>query len=83
MTVSPNPTSSPVFRISADAPEAGKIEVFITDALGRLVYNQGHTGILAGENQIDINVDEQIKGMGFLTVVLNGKYAATRKLVFE
>ncbi len=83
ISVSPNPNNSNVFRIRANAPEAGNVEIFLTDITGKLILNESLGGLQSGKNLIEVELNDPIKGMTFLTVMLNGKYAASTKLVFE
>ncbi|MCF8246928.1 MAG: T9SS C-terminal target domain-containing protein [Saprospiraceae bacterium] len=83
VSVSPNPNNSSVFRIKANAPEAGNVEIFMVDTTGKLLLNLGLEGLQQGKNTLEVEMKNPVKGMAFLKVLLNGKYAASTKIIFE
>lgn len=83
ISVSPNPNDSTIFRVEVDAPEAGALEIFLADTKGSLLLNEKLEGLPSGKNTIEVEMDSPQKGLTFLTVVLNGKFSASTKLIFK
>ncbi len=83
ISVFPNPNDSNVFRIQVDAPEAGDVEIMLTDTSGNLILNESLEGLRQGKNELEIEMTSPIHGMTFLSVILNKKYSASVKVVFE
>ncbi len=79
----PNPNHSKAFTLKVDLPEKGLVEVFVTDAAGRLIMNHRKFGLLEGENSFEVSVKKRLKGPVFITAILNNRYAATSKMVFD
>lgn len=79
----PNPNSQKSFYLHTNSPEAGSIEVLVTDSEGRLILNKKSGDLAKGENQILIQMESQVRGLYFITSVLNGKYTASTKMIFQ
>ncbi|MEZ4956877.1 MAG: T9SS type A sorting domain-containing protein [Saprospiraceae bacterium] len=80
----PNPTKNGIFQLKINAPEAGLLEIFMTDVAGRLHVNTTLEGLPAGENKVEIEMTEPYQnGLYFLSAHLNGKFVATSKLVLK
>jgi hypothetical protein len=74
----PNPASE-FTNINFTTPSAGKVNLTVVDALGRLVYQQNITS-KSGLNTIPVNTASLRNGIYIYTVEYNGK-SMTRKLV--
>jgi hypothetical protein len=83
MKTYPNPNHSNVFKVEAQLPEKGLVEVFATDASGRLVMNHRKFGLLKGDNSFEVNLKRPVSGVVYITAILNGRYAATSQIVFD
>lgn len=80
----PNPTKNGIFQLKINAPEAGLLEIFMTDVSGHLHVNTTLEGLPAGENKVEIEMTEPYQnGLYFLSAHLNGKFVATSKLVLK
>lgn len=71
------------FSLVADMPEKGMLEIFVTDASGRLVMNQRKFGLLKGENTLELQLKRPLSGPAYITAILNGRYAARSEVVFD
>ncbi|MCX7744790.1 MAG: T9SS type A sorting domain-containing protein [Flavobacteriales bacterium] len=74
----PNPAAD-FTNINFTTPIAGKVNLTVVDALGRLVYQQNITS-KSGLNTISVNTSSLRNGIYLYTVEYNGK-SITRKLV--
>ena len=78
----PNPTKNGVFQLNINAPEAGLLEIFMTDVAGHLHVNTTLERLPAGENKVEVEMTEPYQeGLYFLSAHLNGKYVATGKVL--
>jgi hypothetical protein len=71
MMINPNPVAS-TMNISLEAEETEKATIVITDLSGRKVYN-GKTNVIAGNNNIPVNVNNLTKGIYLVTLQLSGE----------
>lgn len=74
----PNPAAD-FTNINFSTPNAGKVNLTVVDALGRLVYQQNITS-KSGLNTVPVNTASLRNGIYMYTVEYNGK-SMTRKLV--
>jgi hypothetical protein len=71
MMINPNPVAS-TMNISLEAETNEKATIVITDLSGRKVYN-GTTNVIAGTNNIPVNVNNLNKGIYLVTLQLSGE----------
>jgi len=71
MMINPNPVAS-TMNISLEAEVSEKATIVITDLSGRKVYN-GTTNVIAGSNNIPVNVNNLNKGIYLVTLQLSGE----------
>jgi hypothetical protein len=71
MMINPNPVAS-TMNISLEAEANEKATIVITDLSGRKVYN-GTTNVIAGTNNIPVNVNNLNKGIYLVTLQLSGE----------
>jgi hypothetical protein len=71
MMINPNPVAS-TMNISLEAEATEKATIVITDLSGRKVYN-GKTNVIAGNNNIPVNVNNLTKGIYLVTLQLSGE----------
>lgn len=71
MMINPNPVAS-TMNISLEAEANEKATIVITDLSGRKVYN-GTTNVIAGSNNIPVNVNNLNKGIYLVTLQLSGE----------
>lgn len=74
-TLYPNPTLAMV-TLEFDAEEAGSMKVWITDALGKIVYGPNTAACVKGENRVLVDVKSLSDGAYFLNYQYNGKQHA-------
>jgi F420-0:gamma-glutamyl ligase len=72
MMINPNPVTSTTMNISLEAEATEKATIVITDLSGRKVYN-GTTNVIAGTNNIPVNVNNLNKGIYLVTIQLSGE----------
>ncbi len=72
MQINPNPVIASIMNISLEAEANEKASIVITDLSGRKVYN-GTTNVIAGSNNIPVNVNNLIKGIYLVTIQLSGE----------
>ena len=78
----PNPTNGSIFQLKINAPEAGLLEIFMSDVAGRLHVNTTLEGLPIGEHKVEIEMTEPYQdGLYFISAHLNGKYVATGKVL--
>ncbi|MCB9316117.1 MAG: M4 family metallopeptidase [Lewinellaceae bacterium] len=78
LSVAPNPTSD-LMRLAFEAPEAGPVQVLVSDLLGRVVQ-QRSWDLPKGENQIEMNLQSLPAGT-YAVQVLAGNTGAALKVV--
>lgn len=83
INVFPNPNNEGIFRIKTNTPEVGDIEIFLTDSTGKLLLNELLEEVPAGKNEIEVEMNEHVKGACYLTLMLNGRYAAQSSIIFQ
>jgi len=71
MMINPNPVAS-TMNISLEAEASEKATIVITDLSGRKVYN-GTSNVIAGTNNIPVNVNNLNKGIYLVTLQLSGE----------
>ena len=71
MMINPNPVAS-TMNIYLEAEATEKATIVITDLSGRKVYN-GTSNIIAGSNNIPVNVNNLTKGIYLVTLQLSGE----------
>lgn len=81
LSVLPNPVNESTFRVEISAPELGDLEVLVCDTNGQIVINEYLEGASLGKNTIEIELEKEAKGVHFVTVILNGKYSQSAKLI--
>ena len=81
--VFPNPAKAGVFKIKMQLPESGDVEIMLTNVSGQVVMNQAIEGFTPNENQIEIQMNEGEVGAFMVTVILNGKYFASEKIIIS
>ena len=79
--INPNPVSNHLFQVEIAAPESGSIALLLSDIEGQLLMDQFMEGVSAGKNTIEIALEPHVKGVLFLTILLNGKYSQTKKII--
>jgi hypothetical protein len=72
MQINPNPVTASTMNISLEAEANEKATIVITDLSGRKVYN-GTTNVIAGNNNIPVNVNNLNKGIYLVTIQLSGE----------
>jgi hypothetical protein len=72
MQINPNPVIASTMNISLEAEANEKATIVITDLSGRKVYN-GKTNVIAGTNNIPVNVNNLNKGIYLVTLQLSGE----------
>ena len=83
VTVFPSPVSDSFFMANIQSPEPGAIEVLLSNMEGKLIINQLLTGVEEGKNLLELDVSAQAEGVYILTIVLNGKYFSSEKIVIQ
>ena len=71
MMINPNPVAS-TMNIYLEAEATEKATIVITDLSGRKVYN-GTSNVIAGSNNIPVNVNNLNKGIYLVTLQLSGE----------
>ena len=71
MKINPNPVES-IMNISLEAEVTEKATIVITDLSGRKIYN-GTANVIAGSNNIPVNVNSLTKGIYLITLQLSGE----------
>lgn len=82
-TASPNPSRGGLVKITAQLPEAGTLDIFLMDTLGRIVLNRQEQTLTDGKTRLSLPVDNPTAGLHTITMVLNGRYVASSKIIFE
>lgn len=82
-TISPNPVDTDFLNLKVISPEAGNLEILLSDNQGRLLGKVIERTALKGENNFKINLKSNNRGMIFTTVILNGKHTATEKVIVK
>lgn len=82
-TASPNPNRGDALRITAQLPEAGTLDIYMADTLGRIVLNKQEQTLTGGKTRLTLPVEGVAAGWHTVTMVLNGRYVASSKIIFE
>lgn len=83
ISVNPNPCKTTSFRIEIDAPEPGKVDIYMADTVGNIFVNETLQGLGKGKNTVELELEKPRKGIAFLTATLNHTYSSTTKVVFQ
>ncbi|MFN7312280.1 MAG: choice-of-anchor A family protein [Bacteroidota bacterium] len=83
LKVIPNPNKGN-FEVSFANKTNAKVQIKLTDVLGRVVYSQSHNG-MNGVQIVSLNLQETItqKGIYFLTAEQNNTVIGTQKIIIE
>jgi hypothetical protein len=83
VSVTPNPCKTTSFRIEINAPESGKMEIYMADTIGNVFVNETLEGLEKGKNTVELELEKPRKGITFLTATLNHTYSSTIKVIFQ
>lgn len=83
LNVFPNPVKSGVFNVRMILPEPGSVEVMLTGMDGIIGMHQVLEDFSADSNQFEVQMNEGQTGVHILTIVLNGKYFASEKIIVD
>lgn len=79
----PNPQSGIAFRLVVDAPKAGDMDLFLVGPDGDVFVNEQVSGLPAGKNILEIELEKSRKGVIYITAILEGRFVATTSLVIQ
>ncbi|PSR11919.1 MAG: hypothetical protein DA408_15585 [Bacteroidetes bacterium] len=82
-TVVPNPGRGKTLTATAFLPEPGDLDIYLIDTSGRLILQETRKNLPAGDQQLNLPLPTHLPGLGVLTLVLNGKYTASEKLILD
>lgn len=79
--VSPNPTDSGVMNLEITAPVAGDIQILISNIQGKLLGEVIEKNAVGGTNNFQLELNNEYRGVIFVTVILKGKHTAIKKVI--
>ena len=81
----PNPVQGQTFQLKATTPEAGVLDLIITDVTGQKIYNLRVAGLSEGENTLEVELSKASlpNETFFILATMNGRLAARTKVVLN
>ena len=81
LNVYPNPSKTQL-SLNMDLPYKGNIELYVTDATGKIVSEKYFTDLQKGKQSLNISNSLKLtKGIYFFNFTFDGKYSAVEKVV--
>ncbi len=82
MNIAPNPIVGGKFSLRVSAAQNGKMDVIVTDMQGRMMQRQS-TSLLAGFNQVPVNVSSLAAGSYQVSVMTSEGRASVQRFVIQ